>query len=526
MNNLNRTKNTHRNIFWGLLGRAVTAIGPFIVRAVLIRRLGAEYLGISSLFTSILQVLSLAELGFSSAVVFGMYRPIAEGDVRGVAAYLNYFRRVYRIIGSVIMLFGLALIPFLRLFIKGSTPPEVDIRIAFLIYLINTALSYFLFAYKQALLTAYQRSDLISKATMFISALQCVLQVGVLFIVRNYYAYAIVLPACTVLSNLAINWVAVREMPEFSESSLRQERLSQELRDDMRKRIFGVMVSKVCGVTRNSLDSIVISAFVGLKAVAAYGNYLTIMTGVQSVLGIAGISMVAAVGNSIVKESKEKNFRDLRLFVFIYSIASILCASCMVACYQPFIRLWAGEDMQLPLEVPVLMVAYFYVLTMGDMRAVYADATGIWWEQRWRAIAESVTNVVLNIIFVQIWGIVGVVIATLISLFLINFVYGSHLVFKYYFGMKYARQYYVDHAKYLVTAMLSSVFSFCVAGVIPDTGIMSLVSKALVAAASSAVVIIVMLRRTEMTPHAIAFFRKVLPDRGLPMLSSRRLHKE
>ena len=509
MRSLNRTKNTRRNLVWGAVGKLISVLGPFVVRAVLIRRLGAEYLGVSSLFSSVLQVLSLAELGFSSAVVFGMYKPVAEEDIRGVAAYLNFLRGVYRFVGIIILSAGLLAMPFLDRLVHGSPPTGVSLAAAFLIYLLNTALSYLLFGYKQSLLTAYQRRDLVSKTSIIISAIQSVLQVAVLLVWPNYYAYAIVLPLCTVISNYVLARIVDRGLPEFSERSLLDARLSAGAIGNMRKRITGMMVSRVCVVTRNSLDSIIISAFIGLSTVAAYTNYLAVMTGVHGILAIVGSSMVASVGNSIVSEPKEKNYQDLRVFMLLYAVISIIASSCMITCYQPFIALWAGEALVLPPIIPVLIVIYFYVLTAGDMRAVYADATGIWWEQRWRAIAEAVTNVVLNVLLIKFLGLPGVVLATLISLFFINFIYGSHLVFKYYFGMGYARGFYLDQLLYGVIAVVSCAMSWYLGTLIPVSGVVGLLFRMIVATVVSVIVMYAALRKNPLYEKSLAFVRRV-----------------
>lgn len=510
MQKLNRTKNTKRNIIWGLVNRAVTVLGPFVTRTFLIYCLGADYLGINTLYVSILHVLSLAELGFATAVVYSMYKPVAEGDIKQVSAYLNFFKTVYRWVGVAILVMGFALMPFLGLLVTGSWPNDVNMQAAFAIYLANTAISYFLYAYKQSLLNAYQRNDAISKVNLTVMLAQYALQVIVLVAWPKFYTYAIVMPICTIGSNLLVAWFTKRLLPEYSDASLRAERLTGEQRRAIGKQVAGLVFQQVCAVSRNSFASVAISMFVGLTAVACYDNYFVIVNGLNAILGVVGTSMTAAVGNSVATESKQKNFDDLRLFMFLYALISIGMAACLISVYQPFMHIWVGDGLMLSFEIPVLMIAYFYVRTMGDMRAVYVNATGIWWEQRWRALWEAVGNIVLNFALVQLLGVAGAVLGTLISLFFLNFVYGSHLAFKYYFGLEKVRLYYIDHAIYLVVCIAVCTITYGIMSLIPDGGIALFCIKLLTSVAVAGGLLLIVFCRMKRFKAALAFARRVL----------------
>ena len=199
---IERTKNTLRNIVFGFCYRLLNIILPFISRTAILYILGEQYLGLSSLFTSILSFLSLAELGVGGAMVYSMYKPIAENDTTTIRALLNLYRKFYRAIGTVIFVIGLCLTPFLRLLIHESLPQNINIYILYLLYLLNAVLSYWLFAYKSAVLQAFQRNDVESKIAMFITPLSYAVMLGTLFLTRNYYAYIIWLPIFTTITNV------------------------------------------------------------------------------------------------------------------------------------------------------------------------------------------------------------------------------------------------------------------------------------------------------------------------------------
>ena len=197
-----RTKNTLRNIMFGSLNRVINIILPFISRTVILYIMGTQYLGLSSLFSSILSFLSLTELGIGAAMVYSMYKPIAENDYATIKALLNLYKKIYRIIGSVILVLGISLIPFLTILVPEELPEGINLYLLYIIYLINAVLSYWLFAYKNAILQAYQRDDINSKIASIITPLSYVVMLGSLVLTRNYYAYVLWLPVFTVATNV------------------------------------------------------------------------------------------------------------------------------------------------------------------------------------------------------------------------------------------------------------------------------------------------------------------------------------
>ena len=210
---LERTKNATRNVAWGIIEKIVTLVLGFATRTVLIYALGTEYLGLNSLFTSILSVLSISELGFGTAIAFSMYRPIAEDDNETLCALLNVYRKIYRVVGSIILIVGLAIIPFLPRLISGTYPADVNLYVLYFIYLFNTVISYFMYAYKAVLFSAHQRNDLTSKRSAVIQSVGNILRIVLLLLFKNYYIYALVLPLITLVTNLANAYLATKMFP-------------------------------------------------------------------------------------------------------------------------------------------------------------------------------------------------------------------------------------------------------------------------------------------------------------------------
>lgn len=473
---LNRTANTLRNSFWGLTNNVVGLILPFIIRTIFLHVLSIEYLGLSSLFSSILQMLNLAELGFSSAVVYSMYKPIAENDTDKVCALLALYRTVYRVIGLFIFCVGLILMPFLPLLIRGSVPADMNLYLLFLISLVDTSISYFAFGYKESLLQAHQRTDLTSRVLIVIRCIKYTVQIILLLVFKSYYIYILVTPVATLATNIVNARITSKHFPQYTcRGKLEKREVSA-----ITKQVGGLMISKICGVTRNGLDSIIVSAFIGLHAVAVYGNYYYLIISIHTMLGVITTSMRAGIGNSIACESVEKNYNDMRKFTFLYAWVSGVCTCCFVALYQPFMQLWAGSENMFPDWLMLLFCLYFYIMTVTDIRNVYIDATGIWWQNRSRPIIETIVNFVLNLTLGYFFGVTGIVLATIISMTLINIGYGSKVLFQEYFKGYSIAKYFKNHVQYFIVTVIAAAATWFVCSMVPFAGYSGLVVKFIV----------------------------------------------
>lgn len=449
-----RTKNTVRNIAFGSVNRMINIILPFITRTVILYVMGTQYLGLSSLFSSILSFLSLTELGIGSAMVYSMYKPIAENDHATVNALLNLYRRLYRIIGLVILVIGLLLMPFLKILVPEELPPEINLYALYLIYLFNSVLSYWLFAYKNALLQAYQRDDINSKIASAMTPISYAVMLLCLFLTKNYYAYVIWLPVFTVLTNILRFILVDRIFPDMKPKG----EVTAELKRSIFKKTTALIGTKLNTVVLHAADNMVMSAFLGLTAVTMYGNYFYIISAVTGFTGIVYASMTAGLGNSLQTESLDTNYRNFEKFSFINSWMVGWCSVCLVCLYQPFMRIWVGEKLMFPFYVVLELGLYFYIYQIRKISVVYKDAAGIWWEDRFRPYVCMVVNVVLNIGMVQVIGISGVILSTVFSLF-ISIPWENYTIFRYVFH-RGSKAYYGKMALNFVTMLLAGAVTF------------------------------------------------------------------
>ena len=441
-----RTKNVSRNIIFGMANKMVSLLLPFITRTMMLYLLGTTSLGVSTLFSSILSFLSLAELGVGSAIVYTMYKPIAENDIEAIDSLLKYYKHLYRIIGLAILLIGLALTPFLPYLIKGETPEGVNLYILFFLYIINSVVSYFFAGYRQSLLTACQRADIRDKIAMYVTVAVRIGEIIAIYLTHNLYVYVIVTIIGTLATNLFTSIVTRRMFPEIECKG----EISVEVKGAIKKRLSGLFGTKLNSIVVHQADTIIISAFLGLTLLAQYGNYYYIINTVSGFIMMIFSSMTASIGNKIATDSKEEVFLLFRKINFANNWIVGWCAICLLCLLHPFMLLWVKADLTLPVLMTVLMAIYFYIFQIQRTILTFKDAGGLWYEDRFRPYVSMVFNLVSNILLVQIIGIYGIVISTILAFF-ISVPWCNYVVF--------SKMFYKSHLKNLSTMALNFLFT-------------------------------------------------------------------
>ncbi|MGN0395199.1 MAG: polysaccharide biosynthesis protein [Coprococcus sp.] len=456
MAKIERTKNASRNIFFGVILKTYQILVPFLMRTAMIYLMGVQYLGLNSLFTSILQVLNLAELGVGSAMVYSMYKPIAEDDNTTICALMKLYRTYYRVIGLLIAIVGCALTPFIPHLIKSDVPAGINVYILYLLNLGATVLSYWLFAYKNSILQAHQRADVVSKVTLITNTIQYGLQLLVLWAFHNYYLYVIVALATQALTNIMTAICADRLYPQFKPQGkvdkIQVQKINQRIRD--------LFTSKIGAIIYDSADTIVISAFLGLTVLAIYQNYFYILNAITGLIAVVFSACTAGIGNSIVTESKEKNYQDLNKFTFIITWIAGFCSVCLLCIYQPFMELWAGKDLMLSFSAVFCFVIYFFVRQFNALFNLYKDASGMWHEDRLRPLAAALTNLVLNLILVQFIGIYGILLSTVLAILCVGMPWLLHNLFTVIFENKHMWSFIMKLARYTLVVLISCIVTY------------------------------------------------------------------
>lgn len=459
---IERTKNATRNIFFGVVLKIYQILIPFLMRTAMIYLMGVQYLGLNSLFTSVLQVLNLAELGVGSAMVYSMYKPIADDDEVTICALMKLYKTYYRVIGLVIAVVGCLLTPFIPYLVKSDVPVGINIYILYLLNLGATVLSYWLFAYKNSILQAHQRTDVVSKVTLITNTIQYGLQFLVLWQFHNYYLYVIVVLITQAITNIATAVFSNKLYPQFKPKG----KLPKTEVEAINKRVRDLFTAKLGGVVVNSADTIVISAFLGLTVLAVYQNYYFILTSVIGFISVIFAACTAGIGNSLIVETKEKNYNDLNKFTFLISWIAGICSGCFLGVYQPFMKLWAGEDLLLPFSAVICLVLYYYIYEINQLLNLYKDAGGIWHEDRFRPLVTAIANLSMNIIMVQFWGIYGVLLSTVLSMMFVGMPWLLCNLFNTLFDQNQLKPYLYKLFIYTVTALVSDIIVMLICNLI------------------------------------------------------------
>lgn len=427
-----RLKNSIRNTISGIVSRIITIFFPFVIRTVIIKKIGMDYAGLNGLFSSVLMMLSISELGFGSALVYSMYKPIAGADTEKVCALLNFYKKVYRIVGCVILTLGLALLPFIRSFINGEVPADINVYVLYLVFLLNTVIGYFAFAYKSALLTASQREDISNKIIIYVNLAMYGAQLAVLWFLKNYMAYVILSPVFTVITNIVRSIVVDKVYPQYRcRGSLEKDELK-----GIYKNVFALIGEKIGATVFVSADTIVISSTLGLTDVACYNNYYMIISAVRNLVMVIFESISPSVGNSMVTESLEKNYRDFNKISSLFVWISGFCSISMICLFQPFMRIWVGEEYLLSKATVIMFGIYFFGWRMLDVLVLYRDAAGMWWYGKSRPYVVSILNIAGDILLVHFFGLNGVVFATLFTSVCMSYPWLLGILFKRYFKDK------------------------------------------------------------------------------------------
>lgn len=500
-----RVNNASRNMVFGMCLRGYQMLLPFIMRTAIMTCMGLGYLGLNSLFGSVLWVLDLAELGVGAAMVYSMYQPIIDGDTDEICALLSLYKKYYRIIGFIIAGIGLCITPFIPLLIKQDVPEDINVYIVYLLNLFSTVISYWMFAYKQSVLIAHQRTDIVSKVRLATNTLMYASQLVIVIVFKNYYVYLIVAIIQQIMTNSIVAYVSTKMYPQYKAVG----KLADSIIEKINGRIKDLCISKVGTVIVSSADSIVISAFLGLSILAVYNNYYYILNAVMLFVKVIFDSSMSGIGNSILTDSKDKIYKDLKTLTFIVAWVAGFCGICLLCLYQPFMKIWAGEDNILGFNVVVCFVIYFLIDQLNQLFITYKDAAGIWHTDRFRPLITALINLALNIILVQFIGIYGVILSTVISVVCVGIPWILHNLFTTLFegGLK---KYVISLLGYAFVTFVAAVITLFACSWIEDGGFLRLALKALICIVVSNLVLFLAYFKTNSFKATMGIVKRVL----------------
>ena len=458
-----RTKNTIYNFISSIGGQFLTILLQFVVRTVFIATLGKSYLGISGLFTNILSMLSLAELGVGTAIVYKLYDPIAREDHHRIAVLMRFYKMVYRWIGIAIAVIGLALIPFLPKLIKDYdklATLQLNAVLIFILYLLESVSSYFFFAYKTAIINANQKAYLVNIFTYVFMVVFRILQIISLLLFKNFILYVALQVVQVIGQNFACARLADKMYPFINENS--GERLSSEESRGIFKDCTALMMYRINGVVVKSTDNIILSAFLGLDTVALYSNYYIFYTTIGTLFKRVFQSVSHSLGNLHTTHDPEHEYEIFQIVFFIAAILGGTAFAGISAVSDELVNQWIGQEWVLAKPFAVLMGLEVFTMPFKSALNNYRSTMGLFQQAKYRPVFGMVINLVVSILLVNIWGINGVLVGTIASDWLTFMWYDPLVVHRVGFENHFSVwKYYMRFGEYvLISSVVTALDCF------------------------------------------------------------------
>ncbi len=471
-----RTKNTIRNVKTGAVVQIINKLMAFVVRTVFIKILNSEYLGVNGLFTNVLTILSFAELGIGTAIIFNMYKPVAAHNTEKIKSLMQLYKKAYNTIGIVVFILGLCVIPFMRFIVKEAPNIKENLILIYVLFLFNTASSYF-FTYKKSIISAHQRQSIINNFDSAFYLIKSILEIIFLFLTKNFIVYLVIEILSTLFENICLSIKADKMYPYLKDKKIKK--LSKDESKNIFDNVKSLVIYKFGGVIMNGTDNILISALVNVSTVGYCSNYVLIINSIKSIIVSALNGVTASVGNlNAVGEPKQKE-KVFYQITFANYIVYSFCSIAFIALLNPFISLWLGPNYVLEIAVSISLAISFFIEGLRNPGYTYRTTLGLFQKGRTTPYIGAITNIILSILLCKMFGVAGIFIATGIAQLVSYSWIDPYLIYKYEFKTPVSK-YFKKYLYYIVVFIINSIITFEISNMISIQGIIGLIFKAII----------------------------------------------
>lgn len=422
------------NVVVSIFFKLILTFLTLVTRRMLIKYLGNDINGLNSLYLSIINIISIAELGIGSSIIYCMYKPVVENDKKKVSALYNLYDKLYKIIAIIIVLLGIGVLPFLNILAKDYNNANTNIYITFIIMLISVVITY-LYSSKTSLINAYKNDYITTTISSIGLIIQNVLQIITVVITHSFVCYLICRIVAVCIQWIITNLISSKKYGDLINTSYKCD---EQTKKDVRKKVMAMFIHKIGGMLVNSTDSIIISSFLGIIILGKYSNYTLIITSMINVLSLIFTSLMSVIGHMMVNENKQMS---IKYFNILYDINFMLGIIFFCGYYQVInevIEVLFGSGLQLGKSIIIVITVNYYIQFLRKSIMVFKDACGAFYYDRYKPIIEGLLNIVLSLLFVFYLPdnikVVGVIIATIITNLLICNIVEPYVLFKY--GLK------------------------------------------------------------------------------------------
>lgn len=490
-----RKKSSFKNMITAVSSNVLTIIVGLVAQAVFIKILGSEYLGLNGLFSNVISMLGIVELGMGSAIIYNMYKPIAEEDHEKIKSLMQFYKKSYRIITLIISIIGIMIIPFIEYIVDiESVTVGINVYLVYILFLLETICSYIL-SYKRSMLYADQKEYITNIIHMGYTILVNTMQLTFLYFTHDYYLYLIIKVMMRLVENIVISSYVNRRYSYLLDNNV--TKLDSKTEKDIFQKIKALFFHKIGTFIVSGTDNIIISKYLGLVTVGLYSNYYMIINAVQTVINHIIQATRASVGNLLVTESKTKQFDIFNKIRFVNFWISCFSSICIFVIMDSFITIWIGYKFVLPTKVLLVLVINFFIVSSRSTYGAFKEAAGIFYEDRFVPIIESLLNIVLSIIFVKKFGLMGVFMGTIASgLVLWCYSYPKY-VYNKLFGRKIS-DYIKETIYYFIIFILIAGFTYSLAILISfDNVYLQFISNVLIALIVPNVIMLLLFSKDE-----------------------------
>ncbi len=456
-----RSTNSIKNAIVAVIMNIINILIGFIAQKVFVIALGSEYLGLNGLFSNVLSILAVVELGFGNAIIYHLYKPVAEDNKKEIKVLVKYYKNVYRVIAFVIFVLGLIVMPFIQ-FIIGEVSISESLHLLFFLALIDIVASYLL-TYKRSILYANQKNYVVNLVHIGYVLLMNISEIILLLITKNYLLYLIVKIAFRLLENIVISLLVDKMYPYIREKC--DDELDDKTKKDIKLKVNGLLFHKIGSSVVLGSDNIIISKMLGVVVVGLYSNYSMIITAVSNVLSQIFSSITSVVGNLLIENDKNKSYDIYKKMQLMNSWIYCWAGTCILCLIQPFVEIWMGKSYLLSFGVVVALVINFYVTGMRKTNTTFKEAAGIFYEDRFVPLIEIAINIIASVVLAYFFGLAGIFIGTIMSsaaLFLYSF---PVFMYKRLFDRSYF-QFLKEFFYYTILSIICMVVTYVVISLI------------------------------------------------------------
>lgn len=428
MNKNSRTQYAVKNVAIAGIAQTSYLLLSFAGRTVFVKMLGNDYLSCEGLFTNILTILSFSELGIGAAIVYSLYKPIAENDYPQVGKLMNLLSTAYRYIACFIAVVGICVVPFLKYIISDVPDVRESISVLYCLFLTNIVMSY-LWGYSRSLLVATQENYIVLIIQQSIHVCQIAIQITLLILTKNYILYLLTAIGCTLTTNIISTLIAYRKYPWLKQ--YQRYKLSAAERKPIFSNIMAIVQYKLGTVILGGTNNIIISVCLKTSLVGLCSNYNMVISAVTTIINQVCGGLQATIGNHNTISTAQSRYQIFKQLYFISFWLLGFCSVFLGVLLNPFIEeVWLGKEYSLPNHVILILVLSFYINLINIIPSMYRTTLGYFKEARWSPLLAAVLNVILSILGAKMIGLSGVFLASIISRLLTFNTIDAYYVFK------------------------------------------------------------------------------------------------